>query len=49
MGWDYWTYQSQPAHFIEDILEFLNLEASAEKAKTIQVEQARKLDQPSHA
>lgn len=38
MGWDYWTYQSQPIWFITGVADHLNQEA-----KKIQ-EQNRKLN-----
>ena len=42
-GWDYETYQRQPANFIREIIEFQNLENFAQEANNIQAEQRKKL------
>lgn len=31
MGWDLYTYESQPPYFIDQIMIFLNMEAQASK------------------
>ena len=39
MGWDYWTYQAQPAPFIQDILTFIALERTAEETAEAEAKQ----------
>lgn len=43
-GWDYYTFQRQPAFFIRQIAEFQNIEQFAQRMKEVEAE---KRDKPS--
>lgn len=42
MGWDYETYQRQPAFFIRHIIEFQNIEQFARQVKEAEVQRQSK-------
>jgi hypothetical protein len=34
MHWDYWTYRAQPAHFVSEIWNHMQVEAEVQKETT---------------
>ena len=47
MGWDYYTFQAQPAYFIEEIMIIMNQEAQKENKDASEARRKSKIRTPS--
>lgn len=49
MGWDYFTFESQPAFFVEEIMLIMNQEAQKQDKEAKEAKSKSKLRSPSMA